>query len=535
MGDPVPDDPIADTPNNGGGDGALGANGLPPGDPDIYLKYILDRTIDYYNHYNLVSTRFVRHLAMFSTYTNNVPFSGSNSWHTLYQSKQNLDYIRRFDSTDIYDIPYYRGTAQVMQAYQFMTAVDFHGDIPYTEATDVNSSYSAGLDDGSFIYDAQIAALDSAKINFEKSSAEIPLQIYNSKNFNKQEWIAFANTLQLKAFLNLRLVDPARATAGITRLLNEDLIDQPNEDFYYKYDFGPFPLDEHLWYYLNYSGGGATFYLSNNMLDYLNAGDANPPFIEEGIADPRLRYYTYRQTENPPSGSNLPCAGDPVYDYCYVGNLYWGRDHADDEGLPNDGTRRSTLGVYPIGGAFDNDAFEQARMSDNTLSGGGILPIALSSFTHFMLAEASLTLGTPGSPNEYLETAIRQSMQKVLGFSDGLNTVSPNSGINLEASQADVDAYVARVLAEFNDAGAQEKLAVVAREYFLAAFGNGIEIYNLYRRTGMPDLQAPVFGKEPFPRSIPYPVDWVSLNPNLEFKPTTTQVFWDNNPAGFID
>ena len=36
---------------------------------------------------------------------------------------------------------------------------------------------------------------------------------------------------------------------------------------------------------------GTGFYMSNGFLDMLNAGDAEAPYVETGIADPRLRYY----------------------------------------------------------------------------------------------------------------------------------------------------------------------------------------------------------------------------------------------------
>jgi hypothetical protein len=76
-------------------------------------------------------------------------------------------------------------------------------------------------------------------------------------------------------------------------------------------------------------------------------------------------------------------------------------------------------------------------------------------------------------------------------------------------------------------------------EYQLALFGNGVEAYNSYRRTGMPnDLQplrvAPV---DNFLRSFLYPNVSVTNNANSDQKDDVTQqVFWDNNPTtGFIN
>jgi hypothetical protein len=313
-------------------------------------------------------------------------------------------------------------------------------------------------------------------------------------------------------------------------LINGNIIDTEAEDFTFGYSDVQDPVDSrHPFFGNGYDAAGAASYMSNSFLDLLNAGDDQPPFIETGTIDPRTRYYLYRQTGNEPSGSDLPCAGDARYDYCYVGNLYWGRDHTDDAGIPNDGFKRTTFGIYPGGGAFDRDEFAQARATDNNLGGAGIVPIYLASHTHFLLAEAALTLGTNGNPANLMAEGIRLSLDKVDDFSGNVATDG------FEMTQADKDAYVAGVLAEYNAGNNNQKLAIIAREAFLASWGNGVEVYNLYRRTGYPALQSPIIPAGPFPRGFRYPVDEVENNPNIQQRQLTDQVFWDNNPGGFID
>ncbi len=278
--------------------------------------------------------------------------------------------------------------------------------------------------------------------------------------------------------------------------------------------------------------------MSNGFLDMLNAGDAEAPYVETGIADPRLRYYLYRQRDDAPSGSNLPCAGDDIYDYCYVGNKYWGRDHGDDEGIPNDNTRRTTWGVYPGGGAFDNNQFNRTDSSNTqTLNGEGINPIFLSSFTHFALAEAGLDLGVGVDSRALLEAGISLSMDKVTDFSGSLTTTDEDDEtIDYAATSADISDYIARVLAEYDAAsGNDAKLAIVIREWYIASWGNGIEPYNMYRRTGYPTLQTGVVPVGVFPRSFRYPESEVNTNPNVDQTTADNQVFWDTNPAGFIN
>jgi hypothetical protein len=113
-----------------------------------------------------------------------------------------------------------------------------------------------------------------------------------------------------------------------------------------------------------------------------------------------------------------------------------------------------------------------------------------------------------------------------------------------------VNAYVASALAAFDAAqastnfpadlggglvpgtAADETMNYVAREYWISLFGNGVEAYNLYRRTGMPSGMQPVLNPTPgdFPRSYWYPANFANLNNTVtqkaDLKP---RVFWDNN------
>jgi hypothetical protein len=337
--------------------------------------------------------------------------------------------------------------------------------------------------------------------------------------------------------LNLRLTNPDAARVGINSVLASGrFINTIEEDFQFNYSTVQNPTESrHPFFTGNYQSGGSGQYMSNNLYDLMNVGDDQDPFVETGVADPRSRYYFYRQEEDAPSGSNLPCEGDASYDYCYVGNRYWGRDHTDDAGIPADNVKRTTYGVYPGGGAFDRDLFEQARAATETMEGAGIFPIYLSSQTHFALAEAALTLNTGGgSPASLLEQGIRLSMEKVIGF-PSVSTENPDTEEDFAATNANVNDYVTVVMNAFNSANTDGKLNIIARENLIASFGSGTEPYNTYRRTGAPTLQSPIIAAGAFPRVWRYPETEVDGNPNISQQPLTNRTFWDNNPAGFID
>ena len=488
-----------------------------------------------FSGYNGPASSITRMQYLFGDYNGAVDETTlTGEWQQSYQMFGNVDLLDGINQADIdaggEGIPKILGVAQIFEAYAYMLLVDFVNDVPYTEANQPEAFPNPSTDPGEFVYDQQLELLDVAIANLNSTSAIEPTTDLYFGDFDAANWIAVANTLKLRAYTNLRLTEPARAAAGINAVLNTgQYINTIDEDFQFMYSSVADPDSRHPFFINGYGAGGAGSYMSNQMLDFLNAGDDQPPFIETGETDPRTRYYLYRQDPAAPSGSNLPCAGDARYDYCYVGNLYWGRDHTDDAGIPNDVFKRTTFGVYPGGGAFDKDDFIQARANENTLGGAGILPIFLSSHTHFLLAENALTIGTSGNPRTLLEDGIRLSLDKVDDFASGVDT----GGFGM--SQGDKDDYVSRVMQEYDSANSEGKLAIIAREAFIASWGNGVEVYNTYRRTGYPEVQDPITAAGPFPRGFRYPNTETENNPNIQQRQLTDQVFWDNNPGGFID
>jgi hypothetical protein len=477
------------------------------------------------------SSNITRMTAQFGQYNASVTTSSLNgTWGSAYNMFANVNLMEEISASSEAGLPYHVALAQIMEAYTYISLVDYVGDVPYSQANQFGDFPTPELDAGEDVYAAQIALLNTAIANLNQDSAVIPQDLFYG-DFDADNWIAVANTLKLKAHLNMG------DGAAITGLLSENIIDTDDEDFQFNYSSGTLPESRSPIFQGNYANG-AGFYMSNGFLDMLNAGDGEAPYVETGIADPRLRYYIYRQRDSGPSGSNLPCAGQDIYDYCYVGNLYWGRDHGDDEGIPNDQIRRSTWGVYPGGGAFDNNQFNKTNSTSiTTLNGEGINPIFLSSFTHFALAEAGLDLGVGVNSRVLLQEGISLSMDKVTDFSGSLVTTDEDDEtIDYAATSTDINDYISRVLAEYDAAsGNDAKLAIVIREWYLASWGNGIEPYNMYRRTGYPNLQTGILPVGPFPRSFRYPDDEVNTNPNVNQTTATNKVFWDTNPGDFID
>lgn len=425
------------------------------------------------------------------------------------------------------------GICQVIEAYTLVTLVDMFGDVPYSEALDPDN-FIPNADPGASIYTAALGLLDQAVGNFALTPLATPDNglIYEG---NAVLWTKAAKTLQLKIHLQQRLVASGASASAINGLIadgdligsNPDPIVNNEEAFVFQYGTNAqAPNSQHPDYNANYAGG-ANEYMSNSYMDLMRN--------DKAMQDPRMVYYFYRQDVDPTNDvTELDCinnAAPPHYSpsdvYCRVDGGYWGRDHLNNAGIPPDGQKRTTYGVYPVGGLIDQGQDVLVALGDG-LGGAGIWPILMPSFTQFMLAEAALTLGTTGDARTYFEDGIRNSMSYVGGFA------------GLPIGAGDVDAYVGMALAQYDAAGSDtDRLEIVMKEQYIALWGNGVDAYNSYRRTGFPaNLQPGVITANSgvFYRSLTYPASYVNRNGNANQKPNNgVQVFWDNNPPGFID
>ncbi|HEY4155607.1 MAG TPA: SusD/RagB family nutrient-binding outer membrane lipoprotein [Puia sp.] len=443
------------------------------------------------------------------------------------------------------------GIAKVIKAYTMITLVDFFGDIPYSEANLGVANPNPHADHGAVIYDSALALLDSAIIDLGLPSSTAPSNdlFYGG---DPAKWTTLAKTLKLKAYVQIRLVDQT-VKDKINDLIDEgDLVYTSPEDFAFNFStHSQSPDSRHPKYLWNYgTDNSAQDYIGNYFMWALDE--------EKGIVDPRIRYYIYRQIDdvfNDPrlpdqttAQFDIPCLFRPIpanyppgTPYCIVGSGYLGRDHGNNEGIPADNGLRSTWGLYPAGGAFDanqNSAVGQSTGFVTGAQGAGIEPIWLSSFTYFIEAEAALILGTPGDPRDLLEKGVNASFDKVSHFASAIGYNLPTSDTAFLITPTKQQKYVDKVLSLYQAAGSSEdKLNVIMKEYYLAAWGNGVEPYNNYRRTGKPDNMQVAVNPAPgdFIRTFYYPAVYVDFNKNTTQKTlTTVKTFWDTNPDNFV-
>jgi hypothetical protein len=334
----------------------------------------------------------------------------------------------------------------------------------------------------------------------------------------------------------LKLVDPAGSKAAIEALVTADNFLKVGDDFVFKFGTSSADPDaRHPRFAGSYTSGGGD-YMSTYFMWHITE--------QKGFDDPRARYYFYRQvTANPTNPAEIECLtqiAPPHYltanfVYCLPGQRgYWGRDHLDPDGIPPDGLKRTVWGVYPAGGRFDNNSGAPVNNPTLGAKGEGVHPIMLAAYVDFMLAEAVQTMGVAGDAKALLLSGIKKHMDYVRAFSAASQESSVINGFQAtSAYNTAVTNYMAYVGNEFD--AAPNKMFIIGREYWLSLFGNGVEAYNLYRRTGQPEKMQPGLESNAgtFPRSFFYPNDYMVTNTKAVQKANQgVQVFWDKNPAG---
>jgi hypothetical protein len=217
---------------------------------------------------------------------------------------------------------------------------------------------------------------------------------------------------------------------------------------------------------------------------------------------------------------------------------FFGRDRSDPSGVPNDNPIRTTVGAYPAAGLFDD---EPEKTGGATAQGNGIFPMITSWMVKFYLLESMINLGVTvpeHTESSLLRSALQDQMDKV--FEVGLGA---NSEVSSDATAWDDDYdwpieytdpsdFIDEVIEDFDAvSGANQRLNFVLKQAWFANFGNGYEMYNAFRRTGLPnDLQAPLQLPRQFALRLPYVQDELNLNsntPTVVYDSPTDAVFWD--------
>lgn len=457
------------------------------------------------------------------------PGDGDDEWLNAYAGML-IDIKNMNTLAEPAELTHHIAMGQFFEAYTLVTLVDFFGDIPVSDALQGADNLNPTLEAGDLVYDLALVKLDEAIANFEADAAADPAEDF-FYNGDWDKWIAAANTLKLKIYLQRRLVDAGAKAAFDAIIASGDYIQDISDDleFHWPATSASNPDMRHPRYGLNYQEAGANDYMSTWLMNLMDTRD-----------DPRIRYYFYRQTDAvpgsndaPPNEERLNCSlesppqhyVDGGFTFCWLDNGYWGRDHGDNDGIPPDGLLRTTWGVYPAGGRFDDDSFDAIGLVQGG-AGAGVTVILSAVFVDFYQAEFAMASGDAATAKAFMLSGTEKSFDKVQPYA----AIDAGHDADFEMTQDDIDAFLADAGSAYDAANEKGKWNLMSEMYWVAVYGNGVEPYNYYRRTGYPTTLQPMREPNPggFMRSLWYPNNTVNTNSNVSQKADQTQtVFWD--------
>ena len=528
-------------------------------DPVYAFNYIQLQLPGFVNSTNDFTQRVTRQMAMTggSTYDNAfAPVNFNGHWSTAYTLLNAIKIMEPKAKEGNQN--YILGASKVIKCYVFMTLVDVYGDIPYSQALLGSANITPSFDSSEAVYEEIIEELDEAIATLQLTNNGTVVDLYYS---SKDKWITLANTLKLKMYNNCNLLDfiGTRNVASEmgTIIAADNYIDTPAEDFVFRYSSSrQNPNTRHPMYNDQYElGGGA--YIGNYMMWAMTTEKTTSNFTNTitDPGDPRVNFYFNRQYADPaffnldqfvlPGRTRPEHYNDSKYASFFnttilspytVSNWYkdanvpasgfWGRDHGNNSGIPQDSDRRTVAGVYPIGGAYGGyTAGTVQTQGTKGAKGAGIMPIVLSSWVHFMKAEAIMKSKLSGDAKAEMLLAISQSIDKT-------TTVIPVTPSIPAADLADIatkkQKYLDFISTTYDGLNDDKKLELIIKEYYIATWGNGIEPYNNYRRTGYPSNFQPTLESisGSFYNCAFYAGNCVNNNPNAPANDRSRKVFW---------
>ena len=461
-------------------------------------------------------------------------------WNSFYQSMNNVEAIIKNSANN----PHYLGVAQALKAYATGNFVDTFGDVPYSEAWKGNDNSTPKFDKDADIYEELLKLCDVAVSNLSKSTAE-PLDptadfMYGGGTAAAAKWIRFTKSVKIRLLLNSR---KGRATGNAdlrTAIAAGGYITSPADDFTFNFSTVSSPQEgRHPWF--------QSAYLTTNSFPYISH-----QLMQEMLfnRDPRLDFYFYRQTanildiSNPTDRGVIPFGGSylvlkPAFwtkwrevfgratraDSSYVAGFF-GRDRGDNTGQPLDGTLRTAPGAYPAGGLYGGRNITAKTLTGGRGAGNGILPLVTSNNMKFYQIESILDGGGTGNARTIFEAAIREHIAGVVAFGqkvDATNTQVPTA--------ATINEYLNNILKLYDDAPSNTaKLNVVMKQLWFCSWGQGQEIWNAMRRTGLPTtINKPIIKpSRQYALRLPYPSQEGAINPNAT--PKLTEVVFDRDP-----
>lgn len=363
--------------------------------------------------------------------------------------------------------------AYILKAYTFQLITDAWGDIPLKDALKGGDSLSVGYDSQEAVYDSIFSWIDKGQALIDPANQFKPGSEDLIFNGDMDEWIRFANTLKLRAYLRIYKAAPAKAEAGVRALQGAAFLDKDAKIIYSTSGGNENPM------FAEILGLGRT----QNLVASSTAIDAMTR-----NKDPRLKAL-----------------------YTTVTNEYGGVDIDTIVGIP-----QGSYGTIPPYDVSFPSAATGALGDDNNSALAPVRFISVSE-SFFLQAEAVVRGWLTGSAVTLFQSGITASF----------------TTYNLAAA---APAYIATApdaqWPATNLGDTAQIKAIIVQKYYAMNGNQTFEAWTEWRRTGYPSFfvvsQVGALGAGKFPLRLPYPN--TELTTNGKFPGSVTldvPVWWD--------
>jgi len=138
---------------------------------------------------------------------------------TVGYTKSILNYNQIIKLADAQANPNYKGVALVLRSWAFTLLTDNYGDIPYTEATNVDEYLTPAYDKQKDVYFGLLEDLKTAQAALSTSGPTIAGDVIYNNNISL--WKKFANSLRLRIALRIADREPEKAKAVLAEIQAE--------------------------------------------------------------------------------------------------------------------------------------------------------------------------------------------------------------------------------------------------------------------------------------------------------------------------
>lgn len=394
--------------------------------------------------------------------------------------------------------------ASILRVFDLQRMTDLYGDVPYFQAgrgLESEDNWFPAYDSQRDIYYDMVEELKSARDRFSPSARGLGNQDY-IYNGNIDQWKKFANSLLLRIAMRMSNVDPEKARQVFTEAATSGAFASNADNAMIKFDTGPIGvnrngLNDGYWNTYKYSRFAK---VSKTFVDWMKEND-----------DPRLMIV---------SGG----IGDPDAD-----PSTWNTDPAAQRGMPNGYNSTTIKNVLPAGDIplFDevgNRMFSMLNLKYMDWED----PYFLITYaeTELMKAEAAVKGWISSDASVHFENGVAGAINYWTAFD-----------ASFARTGAEVDAYIQG--RGFASASTEDKIRLIAEEYWAATWLNDIESWSNWRRTGYPVLEPTQdpnrFEANEIPRRLRYWEAEIGANPQ-EYEQARariggdflmTRVWWD--------